>query len=157
MEDRFIDFIHGKKKDLEHYIQQMQLKPYIWGTHYLPHDASQATMASRGKSVEDLLREMVPNWRFEVGARIDNLISGIMQARSAFATCWFDEDRCADGVSALENYRQEWDDRLGDYKATPLHDWASHPADAFREFAQTQFIISRPFKRPTRSTNHRTA
>lgn len=136
MENRFIDFIHGSKKDLEYYVQQMQLRGYLWGRHYLPHDAENKTLASRGKSVRDLLQEMAPNWRFEVVERVENIVSGITQTRSVFPSCWFDEDRCADGIAALENYRQEWDDRLGDYKPTPLHDWASHGADAFRQFAQ---------------------
>ena len=136
MEHRFIDYISGSKRNLEHYVQQLQLREYLWGTHYLPHDAENKTLASRGKSIVDLLQEMAPNWRFEIVPRVDNIISGITQTRSAFAPCWFDEDRCADGIAALEAYRQEWDDRLGDYKPTPLHDWASHGADAFRQFAQ---------------------
>lgn len=150
MENRFTDFIHGSKKDLEYYVQQLQLRGYLWGTHYLPHDAENKTLASRGKSVLDLLQEMAPNWRFEVVPRVENIISGITQTRSVFPGCWFDEDRCADGIAALENYRQEWDDRLGDYKPTPLHDWASHPADAFRQFAQGyegERSPSKPLKR----------
>lgn len=136
MENRFIDFLTGSKQNLEYYVQQMQLLGYVWGVHYLPHDAENKTLASQGKSILDLLMEMAPNWRFEIVPRVENIITGITQTRSAFASSWFDEDRCADGIAALENYRQEWDDRLGDYKPTPLHDWASHPADAFRQYAQ---------------------
>ncbi len=136
MEQRFIDYLHGSKRDLEYYVQQLQLRGYLWERHYLPHDAENKTLASRGKSILDLLQEMAPNWRFEIVPRVDNIISGITQTRSVFAQCWFDEDRCSDGIAALEAYRQEWDDRLGDYKPTPLHDWASHGSDAFRQFAQ---------------------
>ena len=136
MENRFIDYEGGSKKQLEYFVQQMQLKNYLWGTHYLPHDAEHGHLASKGKSMLDLLQEMAPNWRFEVVDRVNNLIIGIQQTRSVFPSCYFDEDRCADGIAGLENYRQEWDDRLGDYKPTPLHDWASHPSDAFRQFAQ---------------------
>lgn len=135
-ENRFIDYLSGTKQDLEYYVLAMQDRGYLWGTHHLPHDAEHKTLASRGKSILDLMQEMAPNWSFEVVPRVENIASGIAQVRSIFPSCWFDEDRCADGVSALECYRQEWDDRLGDYKATPLHDWASHPADAFRQFAQ---------------------
>lgn len=150
MENRFTNFIHGSKRDLEYYVQQLQLTDYVWGTHYLPHDAENKTLASQGKSVLDLLQEMAPNWRFEVVPRVENIISGIIQTRSALPSCYFDEDRCADGIAALEAYRQEWDDRLGDYKPTPLHDWASHPADAIRQFAQgyeKDYVGSKPLKR----------
>ena len=146
-ENRFTDYLHGSKKELEYYIQQMQLRGYIWGTHYLPHDAENVTLASKSKSMRDLLQEMAPNWRFEVVPSVENIITGITQTRSVFPSCWFDEDRCADGIAGLESYRQEWDDRLGDYKPTPLHDWASHPADAFRQFAQGYELDRSPSKR----------
>ena len=35
----------------------------------------------------------------------------------------------------LEAYKKVWDDRLGCYKNTPLHDEHSHAADAFRYLA----------------------
>lgn len=137
MEDRFIDFIHGQGiKNLEHYVQLLQLTGYVWGTHYLPHDAENSTMASKGKSMLNILQELCPNWNFDIVDRVDNIVSGIMQTTAVFETCWFDEDKCADGIAALEAYRQEFNEKLGAYKPTPLHDWASHPADAFRQFAQ---------------------
>src|SRR5207237_8776315 len=34
----------------------------------------------------------------------------------------------ARGLEALREYRREWDDRLKDWKASPLHDWSSHAA-----------------------------
>ena len=150
LENRFIDYIWASKRDLEYYVQTLQLKGYVLGVNYLPHDAENKTLASRGKSIRDLLAEMMPAWRFEIVPRVDNIISGITQTRSVFPGCWFDEDRCADGIAALEAYRQEWDDRLGDYKPTPLHDWASHGADSFRQFAQGYMgeqQTPKPFKR----------
>ncbi|MNC50531.1 hypothetical protein D3C75_997760 [compost metagenome] len=38
----------------------------------------------------------------------------------------------------MESYRKEWDDKRGCWKDKPLHDWSSHPADAFRYFAVAQ-------------------
>jgi hypothetical protein len=32
----------------------------------------------------------------------------------------------------LEQYRREWDDDKKTFRANEVHDWASHPADAFR-------------------------
>jgi hypothetical protein len=40
------------------------------------------------------------------------------------------------GISALEQYRREWDDDKKCFKNTPLHDWSSHPCDAFRYLSQ---------------------
>lgn len=38
-------------------------------------------------------------------------------------------------MAALEQYRREWDDDKKTFRASPLHDWASHGADAFRYLA----------------------
>jgi phage terminase large subunit len=35
------------------------------------------------------------------------------------------------------NYRREYAEKLGQFKPTPLHDWASHGADAFRYLAMS--------------------
>lgn len=46
--------------------------------------------------------------------------------------CWFDEIKCELGIKALENYKKEWNDRHGFWSSHPLHNFASHGADAFR-------------------------
>jgi hypothetical protein len=52
--------------------------------------------------------------------------------RRLLARCWFDERGCERGVSALTEYRKDYDERLGVYRDSHRHDWASHGADAFR-------------------------
>ena len=52
-----------------------------------------------------------------------------------FNRCWFDETKCAKGLKALDNYKKDWDDRLACWRSQPLHNWASHGADAFRTLA----------------------
>jgi len=45
--------------------------------------------------------------------------------------------RCEDGgLSALEQYRREWDDDKKCFRASAVHDWTSHPADSARYMAQ---------------------
>lgn len=148
LEHRFIDYIEANGKDLEYFVQELQSRGHIFGTHYLPHDAENATLASGGKSVVDLLRKMLPDQKFEVVDRVSNVVSGINQTRSVIPSCWFDEERCRDGIAALESYRKEWDDKLQGYKPTPLHDWASNGSDAFRQFAQGFREIYRPGAKP---------
>jgi hypothetical protein len=52
--------------------------------------------------------------------------------------CWFDATRCAKGLEALQHYRRDYNSRLNEFKAVPVHDWASHGADAFRYLAVRQ-------------------
>jgi hypothetical protein len=38
-------------------------------------------------------------------------------------------------VRAITHYRRDFNQRLNEFKATPVHDWSSHGADAFRGLA----------------------
>ena len=49
--------------------------------------------------------------------------------------CYFDAKKCQVGLQALANYRRDKNRRLGEFKTTPVHDWSSHGADAFRYMA----------------------
>lgn len=57
---------------------------------------------------------------------------GIEQVRRTLPRVWFDEKTCEPLIKALENYRQEYDNKRKVYKSNPLHDDNSHYADAFR-------------------------
>src|SRR5262249_37239685 len=58
---------------------------------------------------------------------------GIQAARTIFGKCYLDAEKCADGIQALRQYQV--DEKLGSLRKEPLHDWASHWADAFRTAA----------------------
>jgi hypothetical protein len=62
------------------------------------------------------------------------LLDGINAARRTLPLCVF-HPRADDGISALEQYRREWDDEKKTFKANPLHDFSSHLSDAFRYLA----------------------
>jgi phage terminase large subunit len=49
--------------------------------------------------------------------------------------CWFDKERCKDGIEALRLYQREWDEDRKCFKEKPLHDYTSHTADAARYLA----------------------
>jgi hypothetical protein len=62
-------------------------------------------------------------------------LDGVNAVRKLLPLCVFDP-KCEDvGISALEQYRREWDDDKKCFKATEVHDWTSHLADAFRYLA----------------------
>jgi hypothetical protein len=136
IEQRFIGYIEASGRDLGYFARELTAKPHVYGTHYLPHDAENKTLASGGKSVRQLLQELLPSHKFHVVPRTDSLVVSINQTRNVIGSCYFDEDKCAGGLAALEAYRREWDEKLADFKQQPLHDWASNGADAFRQFAQ---------------------
>ena len=66
-----------------------------------------------------------------------SLQDGINAARLTIPLARFDAARCARGIDCLKSYQAEWDENLRTFKKTPLHDWASHGADAFRYLAMS--------------------
>lgn len=131
-ENRFIDFYQNSGEGMPHYAKVLDDRGYKYGEHFGPHDLSVREIGS-GKSRLDTARNL--GIRFEIVARPQDKNDAIDVMRNVFPSCAFDDAKCAEGIKALGSYRKEWDDRLGVYKDRPLHDWASHPADAFQTFA----------------------
>lgn len=128
---RLIDYYEATGEALGHYVNVLRGKPYTYGRHIVPHDA-QVRELGTGKSRMEMLSGMglqatlAPNMRLE---------DGINAARLYLRKCWIDEKHCASGLDALQNYRWDYNARLDEHKSTPVHDWASHAADAFRYLA----------------------
>lgn len=136
-EHRWINFMEGWGEPYAHFVKQMQETGYVFGVHYLPHDADHKRQGSHAnKSPKQMLEELAPGWRFEIVERIDEVIHGIQQVRDVFGQCWFDEVNCAAGLAHLSLYRKEWNARLATWSDRPRHDVHSEAADAFRQFAQ---------------------
>ncbi len=130
-EYRVIDYYENHGHALGHYLKTLQGKPYIYGTDWLPHDAENELLASE-RTIAQQMR--AAGRKVQIAPKI-GVADGINAARTIFGQCWFDAERCADGLQCLRHYRYEKDEDLGTYKRTPLHDWASHGADAFRYLA----------------------
>jgi hypothetical protein len=108
-------------------------KGYPLGTHYLPHDAG-ATKTS-GRSFQAELRDAgLPNTR--IVARTQNIWVGINRLLQMFPRLSFRVPACQQGVEALENYRIRPSAQGVIATNEPVHDWASHAADAMRVMAE---------------------
>lgn len=57
---------------------------------------------------------------------------GINAVRTIFPQCYFDSDKCEQGIQGLRRYQWGPPSKNGVEKRVPLHDEASHPADALR-------------------------
>lgn len=128
-EHRLIDYYANSGEGLDHYARVLKERAaqrgYVYGTHYLPHDARQRRLGYQARSVADMLPDIGVKPVF-VCARIPDERSGVESSRRYLAKCWIDEERCSDGVKCLDNYRREWDDDRAVWKDRPLHNWASH-------------------------------
>lgn len=109
------------------------------GVDFVPHDAKVkewGTGRTRVETMRDfkLNPDLVP-----MATKMD----GINAARLTLGRSVF-HPRCEDGISALEQYRREWDDEKKTFKASEVHDWTSHLADAFRYLALSWRRIPEP-------------
>ena len=104
----------------------------MYGTDYLPHDAGATSLGAKGRTVENLFRDA---GRSTVVLPRIGILDGINAARTIFPNCWFDAEKCAEGLTCLRRYRYDVDPDTGLFSNKPLHDEFSHGADAFRYLA----------------------
>lgn len=136
LEKRFIDYYENSGEGLSHYAKILKEKPYVYGDHYLPHDVEVrelGTGVSRRETLEKL--GIRPIKTVERSRDSQAVLMGIDAARNALSECWFDKEKCARGLTALEAYHAVYDEERRKLGNSPEHDWTSHAADAFRTFA----------------------
>ena len=132
-EIHLIDYYEMTGADLGHYVNELAKRPYVYGGHIVPHDA-QAKELGTGKSRLEVLESLGLKCTVATNHRVED---GINAVRVMLPRCWFDKTKCERGIDALRMYRAEYDDKLRALRPRPVHDWASHAADAFRYLAMT--------------------
>lgn len=104
----------------------------VMGDLITPHDVKARELGT-GKSrfeVFTTLKGDVPQV-----APLHRVEDGIEAARGLLRISYFDKDECAQGLSALKNYHRS---KAG----KPVHNWASHGADAYRTGAMGLHLIT---------------
>tara|TARA_R110002110_G_scaffold114362_3_gene283669 strand:- start:3142 stop:4443 length:1302 start_codon:yes stop_codon:yes gene_type:complete len=127
----WIDYYEADGYGLNHYAKVIRERPYVYGDHLVPHDAGARELGTGRTRIETLARlglrtRLVPR---------HNVEDGINALRTLIPRSWFDTRNCGGGLEALRSYRREWDDKRRTFGDYPLHDWASHAADAARTVA----------------------
>lgn len=115
--DTFALMLKGAYKGHEH------RQHYNYGAHIPPHDVK-ARELSTGRTRYEIMSQLFHPTPVIVAPSV-GIEDGIAAVRSILPLCFFDQDRCADGISALRNYHRSKGGK-------PVHNWASHPADGFR-------------------------
>jgi phage terminase large subunit len=133
-EVHLIDYYEMSGTDIADDVRAVLAKPYSYAGHIIPHDGfsvSKQTGKTTAQMMENLgLRDLerAPDHRIE---------DGINQVSLFLSRCWFDAVKCGRGIDCLKMYRSEYDEKLETLKPRPLHNWASHGADAMRYLAMT--------------------
>ena len=99
------------------------------GKIWLPHDARAKTFQSKHTTIE----------RFAQAFGVDKCaivpqskkLDQISAARAVIPRCEFNSELCEAGMDGLIAWEYAYNEDLGVFSREPLHNWASHPADAF--------------------------
>ena len=128
---RIIDYFEDSMEAAPYYASILKGKDYKFDTIYLPHD-SERSEAATGVTFAQVMRGN--GFKVEV-LKATAVEDGINAARMIFPRCYFDEKRCEAGLEALQAYQWGYNVRMDELKTAPVHNWASHGADAFRYLA----------------------
>ena len=139
-EVRLIDYCQDNGKGLDYYKKILDAKPYVYGTHYAPHDIEAREITSARKRI-DIAHDL--GIHFQPCPRVEHKEDPIYRARMLFPRCYFDAVNCARGIECLQNYRWDYNVRIQGFTHLPVHNWASHGADAFMGMAYRHYDVRR--------------
>jgi len=119
--------------DAQDWIVRIQelLKQNGWklGRVWLPHDATNKAFLSKHSAFEQFARAFGLS---KCGVVPRTLVSNrINAARTIMERCEIHETNCDLGLDGLRAWSYEFNPDLQVFSKDPLHDWASHPGDAF--------------------------
>jgi phage terminase large subunit len=135
-EIRVIDYIEMSGEGLPYYIKKMReghRSSYIYREHNWPHDGAARDFSSNGATREQLARDLGLK-PLRVHKKFD-IMDSIDACRRLLPRMLIDQTKGARFIDCLKAYEKKWDDKNKIYQDRPLHNWASHGADAFRLMA----------------------
>jgi len=138
-EDRFINYYEEHDEDLRHYVRHLQSLGYVFGKHYLPHDADHKRLGDTNRSTKQQLQQLMPGHKFVIVPRVTQLITGVNTLRKHMRGAWFDKDACAFGLERLRGYRKKYSHALAKFLDEPdKSNGCTEGADALRQWAQAK-------------------
>lgn len=127
---QIIDFDLGLQLTTAERVAHMLAKPFakLYGSHCLPHDA-EAVHAGGLSFQQELEAAGLANTAIiPKTVDVERRINGMTDR---FPNIYFAADTTEPLLDALENYHRKEDAKTNVVETKIVHDWASHPADAF--------------------------
>lgn len=127
-----IDYMEDAGLDADDWIERLKNAQFPPDEVWLPHDARARTFTTRNSALETFLRAGI---QVRVVPRT-TVLDRINAARVVARHTTFNGVRCRSGLSSLREWTFEWNADTKSYSRTPMHNWASHGADAFSYLSQ---------------------
>ena len=142
--DHFIDYYECSGEPYSFVMAEFQRRGYIYGHHFLPHDGDHRRP---GALVIETPQQMLEGLGLKnihiVERTMDLMAVGIPALKDDFSNYLFDEEKCAQGLLHLDNYRKQWNKKMGVWSDTPHKNGHQHAADALRQKAQAREEVRR--------------
>ncbi len=151
METRIIDYHEASGAAMPELVRHVREKEYVYGNHWAPWDVEMRNLAGHGQTLLETAKQL--GLRFRVVPK-HHVRDRIGMGRSIFPQLWIDAKKCDRLVEALRSYQYEWDDKRQAPRDTPLHNWASHPADAFGSMAWAMKMNRKPGPQPDKAADY---
>ena len=126
---RLIDYYENAGEGLDHYSHILDQQGFDYSKHIAPFDIKVRELGAFGKSRLESALEL--GISFEVAPKL-SIEDGIEAVRKGLSKCWFDKNKCQKGIEYLKAYQKRWDEKNQCFRNKPMHNYASHCADAFR-------------------------
>ena len=136
LEIRIIDYIEMSGEGVAYYAKQLKTghrANYVYRSHEWPHDGAVRDFSGTGES-RFRIAEGLGVKPIRVSPKFD-IMDSIDAARRLLPRVYIDQTKGARLIECLKAYEKKWDEKNKIYQDRPLHNWASHGADAFRLMA----------------------
>jgi len=132
LQPRIIDYVEDQFKDLDFYVKWIKERGYngAGDVHWLPHDSNHERLGMTGSIKSQVIEMGLIN--VEAPLQAAGVEGGRSLVKSLIKECYFDKERCKEGIHVLKKEGSVWDARKNQYKETHELDGAA----AFRYLAQ---------------------
>ena len=135
-----IDYYENNNMGAADYAQIILNKPYKYGKHFGPHDASNHTVVNN-MNFKKVCAQFGVNI-LNIKGRISSVWDGVEIVRAKLPSFWIDKDKCDKLIRAMTNYRKVFNSKKMDFEQKPLHDWASHGCSALVELCRNLTYVN---------------
>lgn len=134
-EPYLIDYHESIDEGWQYYADMLKSKGYVYEKHIFPHDGNKRVRG--GVVITD--KQAAENLGIRPIVIVPRTTSVMIDIRNyckpTLLQCRFNEETCSVGIDRLDCYRKKWNRTTSQFEDSPLHDEASHGADAFRTLA----------------------
>jgi len=128
-----LEYYENSGLPISHYLDEMEKRPCTYARVFLPHDGRARSLQTGISTIEQVNKRFPGKVSVTPGL---SLADGLQAARWLLEKpIRFHATGCAQGLDVLRAYRYEFDEDAKVFGKKPVHDWASHGADAFRYLA----------------------